>query len=181
MPSDSGSRRAASGGAFERRKTAAARTTRTAATIQSVLRVRLFMKEPSEIPYHSGPPAVRPAAAPNCGHSALRALGFFVLIPRAANLAKKESFLAKKAPFVAKKWAKNGFCRYSFVTGYKLQDIEIMIVTMDFSVKNRLHGDFFVYYWILGRRNRENGPEKRKQDCAFWRLGVLISSRRFNQ
>src|ERR1017187_3186407 len=43
MPSDSGSRRAASGGALERRKMATARRSRTAASIQSVLRVRLCM------------------------------------------------------------------------------------------------------------------------------------------
>ncbi len=43
MPSDSGSSRAASGGAFERRKMATARRSRTAATIRSVLRVRLFI------------------------------------------------------------------------------------------------------------------------------------------
>src|SRR6266567_7182663 len=43
MPSDSGSSRAASGGAFERRNTATARRTRTAATTRSVLRVRLFI------------------------------------------------------------------------------------------------------------------------------------------
>src|SRR5271157_1357973 len=40
MPSDSGSKRAASGGALERRKMATARRTRTAATMRSVLRVR---------------------------------------------------------------------------------------------------------------------------------------------
>ena len=44
MPSDYGSRRAASGGALERRKTATARRSRTAANIQSVLRVRRCMK-----------------------------------------------------------------------------------------------------------------------------------------
>ena len=40
MPSDSGNRRAASGGALERKKTARATRTRRAATISSVLRVR---------------------------------------------------------------------------------------------------------------------------------------------
>jgi hypothetical protein len=43
IPSDSGSRRAASGGAFERRKMATASKSRTAATTQRVLRVRLFI------------------------------------------------------------------------------------------------------------------------------------------
>ena len=43
MPSDSGSSRAASGGALERRKMATANNTRTAATTKSVLRVRLFI------------------------------------------------------------------------------------------------------------------------------------------
>src|SRR6185503_17961063 len=41
MPSDSGRRRAASGGALERRKTARASSARTPATTRSVLRVRL--------------------------------------------------------------------------------------------------------------------------------------------
>ena len=44
MPSDSGSRRAASGGALERRKMARASTSRTAATMRSVLRVRRLME-----------------------------------------------------------------------------------------------------------------------------------------
>src|SRR5208282_5903252 len=44
MPSDSGSRRAASGGALERKKTARATRTRRAATIKSVLRVRRLMR-----------------------------------------------------------------------------------------------------------------------------------------
>jgi hypothetical protein len=52
MPSDSGKRRAASGGAFERRKMATAKRIRTAATTQSVLRVRLFMKGRQELRYH---------------------------------------------------------------------------------------------------------------------------------
>src|ERR1035438_2153424 len=43
MPSDSGRRRAASGGALERRKMATVSISRTAATIRSVLRVRRFM------------------------------------------------------------------------------------------------------------------------------------------
>src|ERR1017187_5062918 len=44
MPSDSGRRRAASGGALERRKMATVIRTRTAATIRSVLRVRRFIR-----------------------------------------------------------------------------------------------------------------------------------------
>src|ERR1035437_250830 len=55
MPSDSGSSRAASGGALERRKMATARNSRTAATIQSVLRVRLFMKGRQRPRYHLSP------------------------------------------------------------------------------------------------------------------------------
>src|ERR1700739_1319603 len=47
MPSDSGSRRAASGGALERRKTATASKRTTAATTRSVLRVRLCMNKGS--------------------------------------------------------------------------------------------------------------------------------------
>ncbi len=43
MPSDSGRRRAASGGALERKKTATASKNRTAATMRSVLRVRRLM------------------------------------------------------------------------------------------------------------------------------------------
>ena len=54
MPSDSGSRRAASGGAFERRKIAAARKAITAATIHSVLRVRLFIKGRQKYPITPG-------------------------------------------------------------------------------------------------------------------------------
>src|ERR1700758_5655753 len=45
MPSDSGSRRAASGGAFERRKTARASNKTPPATTKSVLRVRLCMNK----------------------------------------------------------------------------------------------------------------------------------------
>lgn len=43
MPSDSGSSRAASGGALDRRKIAADSKSTTAATVQSVLRVRLVI------------------------------------------------------------------------------------------------------------------------------------------
>src|ERR1700722_2066190 len=45
IPSDSGSRRAASGGALERRKMARASRSRTAATMRSVLRVRRPMED----------------------------------------------------------------------------------------------------------------------------------------
>src|ERR1035437_7167405 len=44
MPSDSGRRRAASGGALERRKMATVRRSRTPATMRSVLRVRRFIR-----------------------------------------------------------------------------------------------------------------------------------------
>src|SRR5450631_4169008 len=50
MPSDSGSRRAASGGALERRKMATAKNSRTAATTESVLRVRRCIPSGQEQP-----------------------------------------------------------------------------------------------------------------------------------
>src|SRR5579863_10260704 len=50
MPSDSGRRRAASGGALERRKTATANRMSTPATTNSVLRVRLFIPSGQESP-----------------------------------------------------------------------------------------------------------------------------------
>ncbi len=64
MPSDSGSRRAASGGALERRKMATASRSRTAATIQSVLRVRLCIEGRQRLRYHLG-------SAVECGPAGL--------------------------------------------------------------------------------------------------------------
>ena len=54
MPSDSGSRRAASGGALERRNTATASRSRTAPTIQSVPLARRFMRGRQEYPNAPG-------------------------------------------------------------------------------------------------------------------------------
>jgi hypothetical protein len=66
MPSDSGSRRAASGGAFERRKIATAKNSRTAATIQSVLRVRLFIMSRQKYPIIPGVVVDTPADGLRC-------------------------------------------------------------------------------------------------------------------
>src|ERR1700756_4300632 len=66
MPSDSGSRRAASGGALERKNTATASNSRTAATIRSVLRVRLCIRQGADDPSETTLTPQTPRIDPRC-------------------------------------------------------------------------------------------------------------------
>src|ERR1700733_10085765 len=78
MPSDSGSRRAASGGALERRKTATASRTMIPATINSVRRVRLCIRTGRACPLRASAPYKHIEPGPfRRGGSAKRARSVF--------------------------------------------------------------------------------------------------------